>query len=134
MRVLVCGGRDFDKRSIVFGALDAIHRVTPVTLVATGGARGADWLAEQWADVNRVPLIVMEADWGTYGKKAGPVRNEALLRATKPDLVLHAPGGRGTADMLRRAKAAGVETRQMVGSVPPRIEADAVKELEGHEA
>jgi hypothetical protein len=32
-----------------------------------------------------------------------------MLDEGKPDLVVACPGGRGTADMVRRTKAAGIE-------------------------
>jgi UDP-N-acetylmuramoylalanine-D-glutamate ligase len=32
-----------------------------------------------------------------------------MLAEGKPDLVVAAPGGRGTADMVRRARDAGIE-------------------------
>lgn len=47
----------------------------------------------------------------TNGKAAGPIRNQRMLDEGKPDLVVAFPGGRGTADMVRRAKAAGVPVR-----------------------
>jgi predicted Rossmann-fold nucleotide-binding protein len=35
-----------------------------------------------------------------------------MLSEGKPDLVIAFPGGRGTADMIRQAKEAGVPVRQ----------------------
>lgn len=34
-------------------------------------------------------------------------------KEAKPDLVIAFPGGRGTADMVRRARAAGIEVREI---------------------
>lgn len=47
------------------------------------------------------------ADW-SLGKKAGPLRNQRMIDM-KPDKLLRFPGGRGTADCERRARAAGIE-------------------------
>jgi hypothetical protein len=78
-----------------------------VTTVVHGGAKGADALAGRWADAREVNTEVFYADWAR-GKRAGPERNQRMLDS-KPDLVVAFPGGRGTADMVRRAKAAGIE-------------------------
>ena len=37
------------------------------------------------------------------------LRNQRMLDEGKPDLVVAFPGGRDTADMVRRARSAGVE-------------------------
>jgi hypothetical protein len=66
-------------------------------------------MAEWWAKGIGVPCDVYEADWISLGRKAGPIRNQRMLEEGKPDLVMAFPGGRGTADMVRRGKEAGVE-------------------------
>ena len=103
MRVLVCGGRDYAKADYVSRVLDGLS----VTTLVHGGARGADILAGHWALRHGVNTEVFYADWAR-GKRAGPERNQRMLDS-KPDLVVAFPGGRGTADMVRRAKAAGIE-------------------------
>lgn len=110
MRVLVCGGRDYSDRAAVFGALDALHQKYGRLTVIQGGAPGADALARAWC--GKAPSVYMinePADWKSHGKAAGPLRNQRMLDEHRPDLVLAFPGGRGTADMVRRAKAAGVK-------------------------
>jgi hypothetical protein len=49
-----------------------------------------------------------KAEWKKYGPAAGPIRNQRMLD-WGPDLVVAFSGGKGTADMVRRARAAGVE-------------------------
>lgn len=104
LRVLVCGGRDFKDRDKLYAALDDLT----VALVIHGGARGADTLAGEWAAARGVAVQVFPADWAKHRKRAGVLRNIEML-ATKPDLVVAFPGGRGTDDMVRRAVDAGVE-------------------------
>ena len=50
----------------------------------------------------------MPADWTKHGKAAGPIRNQKMLDEC-PDLVVAFPGGKGTADMVRRAMKAGID-------------------------
>ena len=109
MRVLVCGGRDYSERKPLW---DALYRLEP-TVIIEGGARGADMLAAEWAHHTGAKLRTFPANWIDEGRAAGPLRNQRMLEQGKPDLVLACPGGRGTADMVRRAKAAGVEVRAL---------------------
>ena len=104
MKVLVCGGRDyqdFDKMSEVLRNLDP-------DVVVCGAARGADRLAKLWAEFDGTECREYPAEWKTHGRVAGVIRNQQMLDNEKIDLVVAFPGGRGTADMVRRAEAAGV--------------------------
>jgi hypothetical protein len=109
MRVLVCGGRDFAGRNLLAATLDQLHAGNGFSLVIAGGARGADTLAQEWAEARGIPCTVYRADWEGLGRKAGPIRNERMLAEGKPELVVAFPGGRGTAHMVRIAREAGVE-------------------------
>lgn len=110
--VLVCGGRDYADRKHVFAVLDEIHAKTPIKMLINGGANGADAHARAWAK-SRCALMTVTADWKTHGKSAGPLRNASMLKHGKPALVVAFPGGRGTADMIGKARAAGVEVREI---------------------
>jgi hypothetical protein len=110
MRVLVCGGRDFANRNYLFTVLGEVHDLErPITCIIHGGAPGADALAGQWADWRDVPSQKFAADWKAHGRAAGPIRNQIMLDEGRPDIVIAFEGGRGTADMVRRAKAAGIK-------------------------
>lgn len=115
MRVLVCGGRDFSDCGLMFNTLDALAKVEVVDCIIEGDARGADRIAGAWAKRRRIDLRLFPADWAQYGKAAGPIRNQKMLDAGKPDLVIAFPGGNGTADMVRRARGAGIEVREISG-------------------
>lgn len=108
MKVLVCGGRDYADYAHVKAVLDEIHAKTPLSCVIHGAARGADFLADRWSNERGMDTRVFPANWRAYGPAAGPRRNETMLKEGKPDLVVAFPGGRGTADMVRRAIAANV--------------------------
>ena len=112
MKVIVCGGRDFADDKLLFSTLDRLHKQTPITLIIHGAARGADALAGTWAILRDVPMTMYAANWLLYGKAAGPIRNRQMLEE-KPDLVVAMPGGRGTADMVRAAREAGVSVLEV---------------------
>ena len=108
MRVLVCGGRQYRDRHRLEDLLDAYRKAWTISHIISGGAPGADRLAEQWADDRQIPCLLYPAQWKRYGVSAGPIRNQQMLDEGRPDLVLAFPGGKGTADMTRRAHNAGV--------------------------
>lgn len=123
MRVLVCGGRHYEDAARVASEL---HKLGPSRIIE-GGATGADYCAAHWAAKAGVPIDTFAADWREHGKAAGPVRNQRMLDEGKPDIVVAFPGGRGTADMVRRAKAAGVPVREIE---PHRKSFDDIRERE----
>jgi hypothetical protein len=49
-----------------------------VNMVVSGGAKGADAVAEQWAKKYNFPITVFEPDWEKHGKAAGFVRNAQI--------------------------------------------------------
>lgn len=112
LRVLVCGGRDFDYKNIIWEILISWHEGPrgPITTLISGGARGVDTHAEFWAEMYpEIPTDIYPAEWDKYGKSAGYKRNAQMLEEGKPDLVIAFPGGKGTAMMVKLAEAAGVE-------------------------
>ncbi len=110
MKVLVCGGRDFRNAGLVAATLESLG---PISRIIHGGAPGADMLAGEWAIANGIPFEAFPADWDRYGAAAGPRRNAEMLANGKPDMVVAFPGGPGTADMVRKAKAKGVPVKEV---------------------
>lgn len=108
MRVLVCGGRTYTDRLAVFNSLDRLDKKTPVTCVIHGAARGADTLARDWARYRGIPDLPFPAEWKKYGKSAGAIRNEQMIREGTPDGVVAFPGSEGTADMKTRSRRHGL--------------------------
>ena len=109
MRIIVCGGRDYTDAVSVNEVLDRIHAEKHITHLWHGNARGADTLAAEWGSRQRnMSVNAVPADWKKHGKKAGPIRNQNML-GQNPALVVAFAGGRGTADMVRRARKAGVD-------------------------
>jgi hypothetical protein len=106
MRVIVCGGRDYGDWFHLRDTLDTLHAERRFDHVITGAAPGADTLADTWARSKAISVSRYYALWRTYGPAAGPMRNQKMLDEGRPDLVVAFPGGRGTADMVNRARAA----------------------------
>jgi hypothetical protein len=117
LKVLVTGGRDFSDFVRFLGILDRVHRERgPITAIIHGDCpTGADAMVAKWMLGIQgthwdTPIVIRKypADWDLHGKAAGPLRNQQMVDQ-KPDLCVAFPGGRGTADCVRRAQAAGIE-------------------------
>lgn len=110
MRIIVTGGRHYRDTATIRRVLEEYHQTPPPTLVH-GGAPGADSEAAYVAAyLLEWPVEAHPADWQRHGRAAGPIRNQQMADAGA-DLVLAFPGSRGTADMVRRARAAGIPVR-----------------------
>jgi hypothetical protein len=121
MRILVCGGRayswtvgaggkkvrNYEEYDTFYGVMDK-YLTEELTLIS-GHATGADQLAEEWAFERQIPIYIFPAEWNKYKKAAGPIRNQRMLDEGKPDLVIAFPGNSGTADMVKKAKKAGIK-------------------------
>lgn len=116
--ILVCGSRDVDEAqfagaSIFLDGLAVAHM--PNLDLVHGQAAGADTLAHRWAVQYGVTVHRHPADWSTHGRAAGPIRNQLMLDSHDVDLVLAVVSkplreSRGTADMVHRARQAGIPT------------------------
>jgi predicted Rossmann-fold nucleotide-binding protein len=103
MKLLVCGGREFDDMLTLLAALHRLNFIHGLKLVIHGGARGADTLAGEYARNHGIQEVVCPANWNHFGKRAGYERNKAML-LLKPDMVLACPGGVGTRMMMELAE------------------------------
>lgn len=75
---LVVGSRNFNNYSMMNAYLNKVLSAHSKIVIISGGANGADSLAEQYANEHNYPLIVMKADWDKYGKSAGYIRNQQM--------------------------------------------------------
>lgn len=131
-KILICGSRDFgftfkepnilsDKaqRQIEYfhKTLDSLVKENnwKVSSVISGGATGADYLAERWAKWNGIKTEIYIPNWQKYKKSAGVIRNKQMLEEGKPDVVIafyNDPSNlsNGTSNMVEISKKAGVTT------------------------
>ena len=105
-RVCVCGGRNYGDSAEVMRVLDQLQP----KLVIQGEATGADTLARAYAVLSGIPYESYAPDRGLdgNGRDWKYRRNSRMLERGKPTLVVAFPGGPGTADTVRKARAAGI--------------------------
>ena len=107
MKVLVCGSRDWTDADVIANRLADLAPDYPVVL--HGGARGADLLADGICSVFGYEVQAFPADWRKHGKRAGILRNLAMLDE-QPDLVIafQRNGSRGTQHTIDEARRRGI--------------------------
>lgn len=107
MTILVTGSRTWTRLDLVRSHLRPY--LEDGARIIQGGARGADQLAREVADEFGSPVKTMPADWDQHGKRAGILRNCAMLDE-KPDLVLAFWDGasRGTQHCIGEAHRRGI--------------------------
>lgn len=110
MKVLVYGGRDYNRTKTIRLVLNSIHEQVPIKLIIEGGATGADRQGRWWAQSKGIDFRTFEANWRPFGtyidKSAGHWRNKRMLTEGKPNLAIGFPGDRGTADMMKQIRQA----------------------------
>ena len=116
--IVAAGGRDLSwPQERIASALLQRSGGRAVHLLLHGGARGADQAIGRAAHQLGWPVQSLPAEWGRYGRSAGPIRNRRLLEQalaeaeahTSPAfaasvLVIAFPGGPGTASLVQQAR------------------------------
>lgn len=93
-------------------AMRTLSMIADVTEVISGAARGADRIGEEWAHRHGVLVRRMPADWDTYGKRAGFLRNESMARIPGVGLLVALWDGqsKGTRHMINIARECKIAT------------------------
>ena len=118
MKVLVCGGREFNDADFISSELDQLHAQYHFVTVIEGAARGVDSIAGTWARARGLDVVEYPADWANEGRHAALIRNERMLREGQPDLVIAFPGGNGTAHTCWHAETLGIQVVKLVAVAP----------------
>lgn len=116
-RILVTGDRNWTDRELIGQWLVYEVNVVGHGVLIEGEARGADRLSAEVARELGFEVLRFPADWDRYHRAAGPIRNQQMLDEGSPDIVLafhdDLEHSRGTADMVRRARKAGLQVRHV---------------------
>lgn len=75
MKVILAGSRNFPEKVFEWVMLQAPRVITEVV---SGMARGPDTFALAFAAQRGLPVVKFPADWSTYGKAAGHLRNAKM--------------------------------------------------------
>ena len=109
-RIVIAGCRDYDNyeeaRLYIDQCISNIKEQNEI-IILSGGARGADAIGERYAKECGFGIERYPAQWKTYGRKAGPIRNRKMAEAC--DLVICFWDGqsKGTKSMITCAEKLG---------------------------
>lgn len=105
MRLIIAGSRDFNDYKLLVETLEAEgFNKSTVAEVVSGRAHGADALGEKWAISLGIPIKRMPADWDSYGKRAGYIRNSEMAEYANACIVFWNGSSKGTKHMIDVAK------------------------------
>lgn len=83
MKIAIVGSRTFEDYELLRAFIESNltdEELAAVEAVVSGGARGADTLAERYAAERGLQMIVFPAEWKKYGRRAGFIRNVDIIR------------------------------------------------------
>ncbi len=103
VRLAVVGSRGWSDRARLFAVLDDR---SPLAVVS-GGAGGADTLAEEWARSRGVPCTVIRPDYAKHGRGAPLIRNKTIVESADAVLAFWDGKSRGTLNAIDHARKAG---------------------------
>lgn len=113
LRVIIAGGRDFNNFSLLMDKCIEIIKLNVEDVkcirIISGGARGADLLGEQFANITHYELSKFPANWDLYGKSAGYCRNTEMAKFAVKD------GNRGLLVAFWNGKSRGTKHMFDVG-------------------
>ena len=109
MKLAIVGSRNYSNYTQACQQIDIAlsqwsKSPSDVTEVVSGGAAGADKMAERWARERGIPVKVFKPDWDKHGKAAGPLRNQSIIEYATHVVAFPSREGRGTQDSISRAK------------------------------
>lgn len=108
MKVAVIGSRSFEDCSKVTMVLDEL---TEITHIVSGGAKGADNCAQDYAKKRGLPITIFYPNWKRYGRKSGLIRNRDIIENCDMCIAFWDGKSRGTANSLKIAKNLGKEIK-----------------------
>lgn len=109
MNIAIIGSRNFTDFELLSSTIlnYLFENKLTVTSVVSGGAKGADSLAEKFALENYLKMTVFKPDWKQFGKRAGFIRNTLIIENC--DIVFAFWDGKsnGTKDSIDKAEKLG---------------------------
>lgn len=106
MKTIIAGSRDFNDLELLSWTMQTL--LWEPDEIISGGARGADKLGEEWAHDEGISVNLFPADWDTFGKSAGMIRNKEMAKAAEALVAFWDGKSKGTKNMIEEAAKAGL--------------------------
>lgn len=109
-RIAIVGSRNFDDYDTLVEKVNntlSLLKKTPSQIIS-GGATGADNLAERYANDYNIPLKVFKPDWSKYGRSAGAIRNHEIVENSDVVIAFRVNNSPGTTITINLASNKGI--------------------------
>jgi tRNA-splicing ligase RtcB len=100
MKLVIFGSRGITDIAEVERAVAASGVLPQVTEIISGGAKGVDTLAQQYAEQCGIPFRLFPPDWEKHGNSAGARRNEEMAAHADFGVAVWDGKSRGTEHMI----------------------------------
>lgn len=104
MKIAVIGSRTFNDAALLENTLLEKLDMNAVTELVSGGAQGADSLAEAFAAKYGLAIQVFKPDWKQFGRGAGVIRNKEIIAAADQVIAFWDGKSKGTLSSINLAK------------------------------
>jgi hypothetical protein len=102
MKVVIAGSRtirDENKVRVRIHQLLSQLKIVPTEIVS-GKAIGPDQIGETYANLFKIPVKEMPANWNKHGKSAGPIRNKEMAKHADIAIVFWDGESTGSKNMI----------------------------------
>lgn len=106
MKLAIVGSRNFTDYNMMCKFIESKFDISDIDAIVSGGAKGADKLAERFAANHNLLLLVKEADWKHYGRAAGPMRNKQIIGEADAVVAFPSHSSKGTLNSMNLARKA----------------------------
>ena len=103
-KVIIAGGRDFSDYKFLLDSVYSILKGDDNVEIVSGCADGVDKLGERFAESFGLPISKFPANWGKYGRSAGPIRNLEMAKYSDELIVFWDGKSKGTKNMINNAR------------------------------
>ena len=105
MRTIIAGSRELSPN------IEKIVKQSEfnITTVLCGCAKGPDTYGKIWAENHNIPVENYPADWPTYGKRAGYLRNLTMAHNADALIAIWDGYSKGTTYMIDLARTFGLQ-------------------------
>lgn len=104
----IVGSRSFSDYDRLKREIDAFYPDSDISEIVSGGAQGADRLAERYAREHSIKMIILKPMWrnekGVYNARAGLDRNKDIVNRADHVVAFWNGSSTGTLDSINYAK------------------------------
>lgn len=108
MKLAIIGSRTFIDTELAWNTYKELPFLDQITHIVSGGAKGADSIAELLAKWSGKEMVIHYPDWNKYGKQAGFIRNRLIINDSDCVLAFWDLKSKGTLNSITLATKKGI--------------------------